>query len=53
MSDISRMLCNEITETLRKLSLSGVGFINCETADAIEYQIDCRIFEIKITEKDR
>ncbi len=51
MSDISKLLFNEIDETLSTLSRKGVGFINSESTDCIEYQIDNRIFEIKIDEK--
>ena len=51
MSDISRLLFNEIDKTLSELSKNGVGFINCESTDCIEYQIDNRIFEIEIKEK--
>lgn len=50
MSDISRLLFNEIDKTLSELSKNGVGFINCESTDCIEYQIDNRIFEIEIKE---
>lgn len=53
MSDISKLLFNEIDETLSELSRKGVGFIDCVTIDCIKYQIDGRIFEIKITEKQR
>ena len=53
MSDISRLLFNEIDETLSELSRNGVGFIDSETTDCIRYQIDNRLFEIIITEKER
>lgn len=53
MSDLSKLLFNEIDEKLSELSRKGVGFIDCVATDCIEYQIDGRIFEIKITEKER
>ena len=51
MSDMSRLLFNEINETLERLSRNGIGSIDCATADCIEYKIDGRVFEIRITEK--
>ena len=53
MSDISTLITNEIRNTLENLSRKGVGFINLETTDAIQYQIDNRIFDITVKEQDR
>lgn len=50
MSDISKLLFNEIEKTLDNLSKSGVGFIDIERTDELEYQIDCRHFVITIKE---
>ena len=53
MSDISTLITNEIRNTLENLSRKGGGFINLETTDAIQYQIDNRIFDITVKEQDR
>ena len=53
MSDISTLITNEIRNTLENLSRKGVGFINLETTDSIQYQIDNRIFDITVKEQDR
>ena len=53
MSDISTLITNEIRTTLENLSRKGVGFINLETTDAIQYQIDNRIFDITVKEQNR
>lgn len=53
MSDISTLITNEIRTTLENLSRKGVGFINLETTDVIQYQIDNRIFDITVKEQDR
>lgn len=53
MSDISTLITNEIRDALENLSRKGVGFINLETTDSIQYQIDNRIFDITVKERDR
>ena len=53
MSDISTLITNEIRTTLENLSRKGVGFINLETTDVIQYQVDNRIFDITVKEQDR
>lgn len=53
MSDVSTLIINEIRDTLENLSRKGIGFINLETIDAIQYQIDNRIFDIIVKEQDR
>ena len=53
MSDISTLITNEIRDALENLSRKGVGFINLETTDSIQYQIDNRIFNITVKERDR
>ena len=53
ISDISTLITNEIRNALENLSRKGVGFINLETTDAIQYQIDNRIFDITVKEQDR
>ena len=53
MSDISTLITNEIRDVLENLSRKGVGFINLETTDVIQYQIDNRIFDITVKEQDR
>ena len=53
MSDISTLITNEIRTTLENISRKGVGFINLETTDVIQYQIDNRIFDITVKEQDR
>ena len=42
MSDVSTLITNEIRATLENLSRKGIRFINLETTDAIQYQIDNR-----------
>lgn len=53
MSDISTLIINEIRSTLEGLSKKGVGFINLETIDTIQYQIDKRLFNITVEEQNR
>lgn len=53
MSDISTLIVNEIRSTLESLSKKGVGFINLETIDTIQYQIDKRLFNITVEEQNR
>ena len=53
MSDVSTLITNEIRTTLENLSRKGVGFINFETTDAIQYQIDNRLFNITIEEEKK
>ena len=53
MSDISTLITNEIRTTLENLSRKGIGFINLETTDTIQYQIDNRIFDITVKEQNR
>lgn len=53
MSDISTLIMNEIRNTLEGLSRKGVGFINLEAIDTIQYQIDKRLFNITVEEQDR
>lgn len=50
MSDISTLIMNEIRNSLENLSKKGVGFINSECSDEIQYQIDGRLFDIGIKE---
>ena len=53
MSDISMLIINEIRNTLEILSRKGVGFINLEAVDTIQYQIDNRLFNITVEEQKR
>lgn len=53
MSDISTLITNEIRDTLEKLSRKGIGFINMETTDVIQYQIDNRLFNITVEEQKK
>ena len=53
MSDVSTLITNEIRTTLENLSRKGVGFVNLETTDAIQYQIDNRIFDITVEEQKK
>ncbi len=53
MSDIRALITNEIRDTLENLSKKGIGFINLETTDVIQYQIDNRIFNITVKEQGR
>lgn len=53
MSDISTLIVNEIRNTLENLSRKGVGFINLESTDTIQYQIDKRLFNITVEEQNR
>ena len=46
-------IINEIRETLENLSKRGVGFINLENIDRIQYQIDNRLFNITVEEEKR
>lgn len=50
MSDISTLIMNEIRNSLENLSRKGVGFINSEHSNTIQYQIDVRLFSIGIKE---
>lgn len=50
MSDISTLIMNEIRNSLENLSRKGVGFINSEHSNTIQYQIDGRLFSIVIKE---
>lgn len=50
MSDISTLILNEIRNTLEKLNSCGVGFINSEMSNLIQYQIDGRLFDITVKE---
>ena len=53
MSDISTLITNKIRDALEDLSRKCVGFINLETTDSIQQQIDNRIFDITVKERDR
>jgi hypothetical protein len=53
MSDISTLLLNRIRESLEKLSNDGVGFINFEDSQGIQYQIDGKWYYISIKELSR
>lgn len=50
MSDISTLIMNEIRNSLENLNRKGVGFINSEYSNKIQYQIDGRLFDIGIKE---
>ena len=50
MSDISTLIMNEIRNSLENLNRKGVGFINSECCNKIQYQIDGRLFDICIKE---
>lgn len=50
MSDISTLVMNKIRNSLENLNKEGVGFINSEYSDKIQYQIDGRLFDISIKE---
>lgn len=50
MSDISTLIMNEIRNSLENLSRKGVGFINSEYSNKIQYQIDGRMFDVGIKE---
>lgn len=53
MSDISTLVMNKIRNSLENLNREGVGFINSEYSDKIQYQIDGRLFDISIKELKR
>lgn len=50
MSDISTLIMNEVRNSLENLNRKGVGFINSEYSNKIQYQIDGRQFDIGIKE---
>lgn len=50
MSDISTLIMNEVRNSLENLNRKGVGFINSEYSNKIQYQIDGRLFDIGIKE---
>lgn len=50
MSHISTLLMNRIREGLEKLYNEGVGYFDGEATDKIYYNIDNRLFEIRIRE---
>ena len=50
MSDIGTLIMNEVRSSLENLSRKGVGFINSEHNNTIQYQIDGRLFDIGIKE---
>lgn len=52
MSHISTLLMNRIRGGLEKLCNEGVGYIDGETTDKIYYNIDNRLFEIRIRETE-
>ena len=52
MSDVSTLILNEVREQLKRLSSEGIGYINFETSDSIQYVIDKRHFNITVEETD-
>lgn len=53
MSDMSTLILNNVRNTMESLNKNGVGFINCEYSDSIQYQIDGRLFDITVKEVER
>lgn len=52
MSDVSTLILNEVREQLKRLYSEGIGYINFETSDSIQYVIDKRHFNITVEETD-
>lgn len=50
---MSTLILNNVRNTMESLSEGGVGFINCEYSDSIQYQIDGRLFDITVKEIER
>lgn len=50
---MSTLILNNVRNTMESLSKNGVGFINCEYSDSIQYQIDGRLFDITVKEIER
>ena len=50
MSDITTLLVNQVREGLEKMSKNGVGIINAEDSEGIQYAIDGRYFYISVKE---
>ena len=50
MSDLSTLIINELTQKLKVLEETGVGFIDQSDTKGILYKIDGRYFDIRITE---
>lgn len=53
MCDVGTLILNEVREHLNRLSSKGIGYINFETSDLIQYVIDERYFNISIEEANR
>ena len=50
MGDICTLIMNGIRNSLENLNRKGVGFINSEYSNKIQYQIDGKLFDISIKE---
>lgn len=50
MSDMSTLILNRIRESVEKLSKEGVGYINVEDCQGMQYCIDGRAFYISVKE---
>lgn len=51
MNHILTLLMNQIMAALEKLGREGVGYVNSEYSNCIEYCVDGRVFEITIEER--
>lgn len=51
MNHILTLLMNQIMTALEKLGREGVGYVNAEHLNCIEYCVDGRVFEITIKER--
>lgn len=50
MSDMQRLLLNRIRESAERLSKEGIGYIDIEDCQGIQYHIDGRAFYISVKE---
>lgn len=51
MNHVLTLLVNQIRTALEKLGREGVGYVNSEYSNSIEYCVDGRVFEITIKER--
>ena len=51
MNHVLTLLVNQIRTALEKLGREGVGYINSEYSNSIEYCVGGRVFEITIKER--
>ena len=53
MNHVLTLLLNQIMTALEELGREGVGYVNSEYSNSIEYCVDGRVFEITIKERGK